>query len=83
MDNTDEVYSATASEIRAFVERYEALESEKKEVAEAQKEVMAEATGRGYCAKTLKKIVALRKKDSDTIAEEEAVEEIYREALGI
>ncbi|NDV00916.1 DUF2312 domain-containing protein [Pseudoroseicyclus tamaricis] len=71
------------AELRAFVERYERLEAEKKDIAEGQKEVMAEAKGRGYDVKVLRKIIALRKRDSDDIAEEEAVLELYKAALGM
>lgn len=79
----EKVYYATADELRAFVERYERLEAEKKDIAEAQKEVMAEAKGRGYDTKVLRKVIALRKRDKGDIAEEEAVLEMYKEALGM
>ncbi len=70
-------------ELRQFVERYERLEAEKKDIAEQQKEVMAEAKGRGYDTRVLRKVIALRKRDADDIAEEEAVLEMYKEALGM
>lgn len=76
-------YDVSAAELRAFVERFEHLSAEKQAVADQQKEVLAEAKGQGYCAKTIRKIVALRKKDRDALAEEEAVEEMYRQALGM
>ena len=76
-------YGVAAGELRSFIERYERLEAEKKEVADQQKEVMAEAKGRGYDVKVLRKVIALRKRDKDDIAEEEAVLEMYKEALGM
>lgn len=76
-------YSVSADEIRQFVERYERLEAEKQDVADQQKEVLAEAKSRGYDVPTLRRIIALRKKTPDQIAEEEAVLEMYREALGM
>lgn len=79
----DSTYKVTADELRQFIERYERLEQEKKDIAEAQKEVMAEAKGRGYDTKVLRKVIALRKRDKDDIAEEEAVLEMYKEALGM
>ncbi len=81
--DTGNQYRVTASELRAFVERYERLEAEKKDIADQQKEVMAEAKGRGYDTRILRKIVALRKKDPAEISEEEAVLELYKEALGM
>lgn len=72
-----------ADEIRAFIERYEQLEAEKKIVSDNMKEVMAEAKGRGYDVKVLRKIVALRKRSSDDVAEEEAILDMYKAALGM
>ena len=79
----DATYRVTANELRQFVERFERLEAEKKDIAEQQKEVMAEAKARGYDTKVLRKIIAERKRDKDDIAEEEAVFEMYKEALGM
>jgi len=55
----------------------------KKDIADAQKEVMAEAKGRGYDTKVLRKVVALRKRDANDLAEEEAVLDMYKSALGM
>ena len=82
-DQMDETYRVTADELRNFVERFERLDAEKKELAEAQKEVMAEAKGRGYDTKIIRVIIAQRKRDSADLAEEEAVLEMYRQALGM
>lgn len=79
----DESYTVTAEELRQFVERYERLEAEKKDIADQQKEVMSEAKGRGYDTKAIRKIIAMRKRDRDDIANEEAVVEMYKEALGM
>jgi len=76
-------YRVTAGELRQFIERMERLEAEKKDIAEQQKEVMAEAKARGYDTKVMRKVIALRKRDKDDIAEEEAVLEMYKEALGM
>lgn len=81
--DNDATYRVTANELRSFIERIERLEAEKKDISEQQKEVMDEAKGRGYDTKVLRKIVALRKRDKDDIAEEEAVMEMYKEALGM
>ena len=78
-----DAYNVTASELRQFVEQYESLEAEKKDLAEQQKDVMAEAKARGYDTKVLKTVIALRKRDKDDIAEEEAILELYKTALGM
>ena len=82
-DSTDTTYRVTANELRAFIERIERLEAEAKDLSEQQKEVFAEAKGRGYDAKVMRKIIAHRKRDKDDIAEEAAVFEMYSEALGM
>jgi uncharacterized protein (UPF0335 family) len=76
-------YKVTAGELRQFIERYERLEAEKKDVADQQKEVMAEARGRGYDVKVLKKLIALRRREPADVSEEEAMLQLYREALGM
>lgn len=83
MSDPTDAYNVTADELRQFIERYEQLESEKKDVTEQQKELMAEAKGRGYDTKVMRKVVALRKRKPDEIAEEEAVLEMYKQALGM
>ncbi len=70
-------------ELRSFVERYERLEAEKKDIADQQKEVMAEAKARGYDTRVLRKLIAMRKKDPQELSEEEAILQVYREALGM
>ncbi|MGB3176970.1 MAG: DUF2312 domain-containing protein [Albidovulum sp.] len=80
---SDATYSVAADELRQFIERYEHLEAERKDIADQQKEVMAEAKGRGYDTKVLRKVIAMRKRDQDDLAEEEAVLEMYKAALGM
>ncbi|MFT5945662.1 MAG: hypothetical protein ACI93B_002200, partial [Yoonia sp.] len=70
-------------ELRQFIERFERLDAEKKDIADAQKEVMAEAKGRGYDTKVLRKIISIRKMDANDLAEEEAVLDMYKTALGM
>ena len=73
----------TADELRQFIERIEQLDAEKADLAEQAKEVMAEAKGRGYDTKILRKVIALRKRKPDDIAEEEAIMDMYKAALGM
>lgn len=80
---SEDAQSATSQELRQFIEQFEQLDAEKSKLAELQKEVMAEAKGRGYDTKVMRKIIALRKRDRDEIAEEEAILEMYKEALGM
>lgn len=79
----DAGHRVAADELRQFIERLERLEAEKQDIADQQKEVMAEAKGRGYETRIMRKIIALRKRDPDDIAEEEAVLDMYKSALGL
>jgi uncharacterized protein (UPF0335 family) len=83
MSEIDSSCRVTADELRQFIERIERLDAEKKDLAEQQKEVMAEAKGRGYDTKVMRKLITLRKRDQNDIAEEEAILEMYKEALGM
>lgn len=75
--------NVTADELRQFIERAEQLEAEKKDINEQEKELFAEAKGRGYDTKIMRKVIALRKRKPDEIAEEEAVMDMYKSALGM
>ncbi len=81
--HNSKAYDVTADELRQFIERFEQLEEEKKDITEQQKEVMAEAKGRGYDTKIMRKVIKLRKQSPDERAEEEAVLDIYLTALGM
>ena len=83
MSDVIDQYSVTADELRSFIERAEQLAAEKKDIAEQEKELFAEAKGREYDTKVLRKVIALRKRTPDDIAEEEAVLEMYKQALGM
>lgn len=76
-------YGVTARELKAFIERAERLAAEKAEIAEQEKEVFAEAKGRGYDTKVMKKIISIRKRNRDDVDEEEAVLQMYMAALGM
>lgn len=83
-DETSETGSTVAAaELRQFIERYEHLDAEKRDLADQMKEVMAEAKGRGYDTKVMRKLIAMRKRDRNDLAEEEAILEMYRQALGM
>jgi uncharacterized protein (UPF0335 family) len=79
---SDRVYTITGQELTSFMERIERLEAEARDLAEAKKEVYAELKGRGYCAKTVRKVVSIRKRNRDDVEEENAVLDLYLDAVG-
>ena len=75
--------SVAADQLKAFIERIERLEEEKAGIAGDIKDVYAEAKGNGFDTKAMRKILALRKKDYSERQEEEAILELYMQALGM
>ncbi|KAA2242144.1 DUF2312 domain-containing protein [Salinarimonas soli] len=75
--------SVAADQLKAFIERIERLEEEKAGISGDIKDVYAEAKGNGFDTKVLRKIVALRKRDHAERQEEEAILELYLQALGM
>ena len=69
--------------LKAFVERIERLEEEKKTIADDIRDVYAEAKGTGFDVKALRTLVRLRKQDADERKEQEAILEPYMHALGM
>lgn len=69
--------------LKAFVERVERLEEEKKALADDIRDVYAEAKGNGFDVKALRAVVKLRKQDADKRREHEAILETYMHALGM
>ena len=83
VETVPDSYRVAGEELRQFVERFERLEIEKKDISDQQKEVMAEAKSRGYDTRIMRKIVSLRKRDLEDVAEEEAILSMYKTALGM
>ena len=75
--------SVAADQLKSFIERIERLEEEKAALAGDIKEVFLEAKGNGFDTKAMRKILSLRKKDHAERQEEEAILELYMQALGM
>ena len=70
-------------QLKAFVERIERLEEEKKATSDDIRDVYAEAKGTGFDTKALRTIVRLRKLDMDERREQQEVLDTYLHALGM
>jgi uncharacterized protein (UPF0335 family) len=75
--------TVAAGQLRAFIERIELLEEDKKTISDDIKEVYAEMKGVGFDTKAARTIVRLRKKDQATRQEEETILDLYMHALGM
>ena len=84
-DDITETTSQTvaAGQLRAFIERVERLEEEKKTIADDIKEVFAEMKGSGFDTKAVRTLIRLRKKDQAERQEEETILDLYKAALGM
>ena len=70
-------------QLKAFVERIERLEEEKKAIADDIRDVYAESKANGFDVKALRAVVRLRKIDVEERKEQEAILETYLQALGM
>lgn len=78
-----DVTPAAAGQLKSIIERIERLEEEKKALSDDIKDVYGEAKANGFDTKVLRKIVSLRKQDRDERMEQEAILELYLQALGM
>lgn len=82
ISSTDVITGAAQTRLKTIIERIERLEEDKAVIAEDIKEVYAEAKGEGFDVKILRKVVSFRKKDRVKRQEEEAIMELYLQAIG-
>ena len=75
--------SIDSGHLKAFIERIERLEEEKRALAEDIKEVYSEAKGAGFDVKIMRQIVKIRKMDQDDLDEQETLLDVYKRALGM
>lgn len=83
MSEEDQNTVVAASQLRSFIERIERLEEEKKTISDDIKEVYAELKGSGFDSKAVREIIRLRKKEDHERQEEEAMVQLYKNALGM
>lgn len=75
--------SIDAGHLKAFIERIERLEEEKRALSSDIKDVYSEAKGTGYDVKIMRKIVSIRRQDRQKRREEEEILDLYMSSLGI
>jgi len=78
-----DVGGVSGERLRAFIERIERLEEEKKALSDDIREVYSEAKGNGFDVKVLRQIVRLRKMDVSDRNEMEQILDVYKRALGM
>ena len=78
-----EVGGVAGEHLRSYIDRIERLEEDKAGLAADIRDIYAEAKGNGFDAKTMRRIVSLRKLDQGERDEQEALLDLYRRALGM
>lgn len=82
-DETSDVGGVAGKRLKSFLDRVERLEEEKKGLADDIKDIYAEAKGVGFDVKTMRKILKLRKMETEKRREEEELLELYKAAIGL
>ena len=72
-----------ARQLKQYISKIEKLEEDKIEISDEIKQVFDEAKASGFDTKIMKQLLKLKKLDKDSLAEQEAIMNLYREALGI
>jgi uncharacterized protein (UPF0335 family) len=80
---TKDVGGVAGQRLKAFLERIERLEEEKKALGDDVKDIYAEAKGVGFDVTTIRRIVKLRKMAPDKIREQDELLELYKSAIGM
>ncbi len=75
--------TVAADQLRLFIERIERLEEEKKAIADDIRDVYAEAKANGYDTRIMRMVIRLRKMETHTRQEQDAILDTYRSALGL
>ena len=83
MSDEDQNTVVATGQLRSFIERIERLEEEKKTISDDIKEVYAELKGNGFDSKAVREVIRLRKKEDHERQEEEAMVQLYKNALGM
>lgn len=81
--NVDAAYVVSAAKLASFIERIEQLRAEQAEIKAQEKEVFAELKADGFMARPVRTILKERAADPDKLAEERAILDMYRAALGM
>ena len=71
-----------AGQLRAFIERIERPEEEKKALSEDMKEIFAEAKGTGFDVKIMRQVIRIRKMEASDRQEQDALIQMYLDAIG-
>jgi uncharacterized protein (UPF0335 family) len=82
-DVTESSQTVAAGQLRAFIERIERLEEEKKTISDDIKDVYAECKGTGFDVKAVRQLIRIRKQDQAERREAEAILDLYMAALGM
>lgn len=79
----DNSSKAAGAQLKAFLERIERMQDEKKAIADDIREIFAEAKGNGWDTKIMRIILRRRAQDAAERAEQDALLHTYSKAIGL
>ncbi len=83
MADTISTDSVAQDQLKAFIERIEQLEEEKKAISDDIHSIYAEAKGNGFDTKILRRVIRIRRQNLAERMEQEAILDLYLSALGM
>lgn len=79
--HNEQAFADSADELKNFFVRYEALDQEKRDIADDQKDLVTVMKSKGFNVKALKRVLSERKRDSGELSEEKEVAQLYMDLL--
>jgi uncharacterized protein (UPF0335 family) len=77
------VGGVAVDQLKSVIARVERLSEERDGLAADIRDVFAEARGQGFCVKSIRQIIKLRKLDASEIEEQETMLDTYKRCLGM
>lgn len=78
-----ETGSVEGEQLRTLIERIERLEADKEALTSDIRDIYTQAKAAGFSVKVVRQLVRLRKMDKEERDEQEALLEVYRQAIGM
>jgi uncharacterized protein (UPF0335 family) len=79
----DSIDNETRKILKQYIERIERLEEEKNNINNDIKDLLVEAKAKGFVPNIIRQVIRARKMDTEKLNEQEALFELYKNAIGL